>query len=119
MHFVQFFLSDTQAQKLLFCVLWVCGSDNTFRKSVSKCVERKVKFSFKVPFGCNQMLDSRILILTHNVCKLLEVWVGPGVRFNLVQLYQSLVRFLAAPHLGYREDIIPCSTVGPCKMLAG
>jgi hypothetical protein len=95
--------------------------DNTFRETVSICIDRILKFSLRGIFGLLQMLNSRILIVTHNVFKLLEPLVFPWVRLELVhQLYQHLVwvTWVTTPTLRYRKDVWIPSSVYPCIMLA-
>lgn len=114
-HIGYILLRETQAQKFLFCLLWVLGFD-TIRKLLSIRVDRIYKFLVGEGFGPSQFFHSRILIITQNVCELLELWVAPGIRFNHVQLHQFF--WLATLDLGYRKDVMISSTMLSCKMLA-
>jgi len=97
-------------------------TDNTFRETLSICIDRILKFSLRGTFGLLQNLNSRILIITQNVFKLLEPLVFPWGRLKLVhQLYQWLVWFVwvrITPTLFYREDVWISCSVYPCIMLA-
>lgn len=71
-HIGYILLRETQAQKFLFCLLWVFGID-TIRKMLSIRVDRKYKFFVGEGFGLSQFFHSRILIITQNVCELLKL----------------------------------------------